>query len=323
MPSPVTVTFVVPVYFEQEILPAFYKRLAAVMDSLAAEVACDVLFVDDGSRDDSPKILAALAEADPRVGVIFLSRNFGHQLAITAGLDHARGDAVVTLDSDLQDPPEVTRDFIAAWRDGAEVVIGTRRSRRGESRFKLLTARVFYRLLSRLSDVPLVEDSGDFRLLDRRVVDALKRVREQDRYLRGIISWLGFRQVRVPYDRDARTAGETKYPLGKMLRLAIDGISSFSDKPLRLAAQLGLIVTVLSVVGAVWIAVGKLLQPQNTIQGWTSVMVVMLFLGGVQLLSVGILGEYVGRIFRQTKDRPLYLVARQLGPPPPGALPAD
>ena len=308
-------SFVVPVYFEQEVLRDFYARLARVMDGLAGRVDCEAVFVDDGSRDASPAILADLAAADPRVRVIYLSRNFGHQLAITAGLDYARGDAVVTIDSDLQDPPEVVPQFLDAWQAGAKVVLGVRRQRAGESAFKLATAKVFYRLLSRLSDVPLTADSGDFRLIDRQVVEALQKVREVDRYLRGIISWLGFQQARVPYDRDARFAGTTKYPLRKMVRLALDGISSFSDKPLRLASHLGLSVVAVAMAALVWVLTGKLLFPQTVSQGWASVMIVVLFLGGVQLLSIGVLGEYVGRIFRQTKDRPLYLVARTVESP--------
>jgi dolichol-phosphate mannosyltransferase len=308
---------VIPVYFEQEVLPEFYRRLAVVMDGLQDRVECEAVFVDDGSKDRSPEILAGFAAADPRVRVVYFSRNFGHQLAITAGLDHARGDAVVTIDSDLQDPPEVVSQFVDAWLGGAKVVLGVRRTRAGESAFKLATAKVFYRLLSRLSDVPLTADSGDFRLLDRQVVEALKQVREVDRYLRGIISWVGFQQVQVPYDRDARLAGTTKYPLRKMVRLAFDGISSFSDKPLRMASHVGLGVVGLAVFGLFWVVIGKLLHPQRIDQGWASLMVIILFLGGVQLMSIGLLGEYVGRIFRQTKDRPLYVVARTIDPERP------
>ena len=283
------------------------------MQCLEAEVRCEAIFIDDGSRDATPTILAEFAAADSRVRVIYFSRNFGHQLAITAGLDHASGDAAVTIDSDLQDPPEVVIEFVKAWQGGAKVVLGTRRKRAGESAFKLATAKLFYRLLSRLSDVPLEEDSGDFRLLDRQVIDALQKVREVDRYLRGIISWLGFEQARVVYDRDARHAGVTKYPLRKMIRLAFDGISSFSDKPLRLASHLGMCVVLVAMLGLIWVVIGKLLHPAEVNQGWASTMIVVLFLGGVQLLSIGVLGEYIGRIFRQTKDRPLYIIARKLG----------
>jgi polyisoprenyl-phosphate glycosyltransferase len=313
MPDRRSVSFVVPVYHEEAGIAEFHRRLAGVMDGLASEFDCDVVYVDDGSRDRTPLLLAELAEKDPRVSVIYLSRNFGHQLAITAGLDEASGDAVITIDGDLQDPPEVARAFIQLWTEGAEVVIGVRRSRAGEPVWRLAAIRLFYRIITRISDVPMTEDTGDFRLLDRKVVTAVSAMRESNRYLRGMIGWAGFRQERCLYDREPRHAGDTKYPLRKLMRLAVDGISSFSDRPLRLAGQMGILVTMLSVLGVVWIIVSKLLRPEESIQGWASVMVVLLFLGGVQLLTIGILGEYVGRIFRESKGRPLYIVARRLG----------
>jgi len=305
------VSLVVPVYCEQRIIGEFYDRAKRAMDSLAPGVRHEILFVNDGSTDETLPALLALAERDTAVRVVDLSRNFGHQLAITAGIDHASGAAVVVLDGDLQDPPEVIPEMVRLWREGYHVVYGVRRARKGETAFYRLTAGAFYRLLSRLSDLRIPLDSGDFRLMDRDVVEVLKDLREESRYIRGLVSWVGFRQCPLPYDRDPRFAGETKYGLRRLVRLGLDGISSFSDKPLRVATHLGMLVTVGSLLLMVWIIGGKLLKPDKVIAGWTSVMVVMLFLGGVQLLSIGVMGEYVGRIFRQTKGRPLYVVARR------------
>ena len=309
--GPALISLVVPVYCEQRIIGEFYDRAKRALGALGPDCRHEVVFVNDGSTDGTLPALLAVAARDPAVRVVDLSRNFGHQLAITAGIDHASGDAVIVLDGDLQDPPEVIPDMVGLWREGYHVVYGVRRARRGESAFYRLTAGAFYRLLSRLSDLPIPLDSGDFRLMDRAVVDVLKELREESRYIRGLVSWVGFRQCPLPYDRDPRFAGETKYGLRRLVRLGLDGISSFSDKPLRVATHLGMAVTVGSLLLMVWIIGGKLLKPDKVIQGWTSVMVVMLFLGGVQLVSIGVMGEYVGRIFRQTKGRPLYVVARR------------
>jgi polyisoprenyl-phosphate glycosyltransferase len=271
-----------------------------------------MIFVNDGSTDGSLAALLDIARRDPTVRVIDLSRNFGHQLAITAGIDHAAGDAVVVLDADLQDPPEVIGEMVRLWREGNQVVYGVRRARRGESAFKRLTAGAFYRILSRLSDVRVPLDSGDFRLMDRAVVDVLKDLREESRYIRGLVSWVGFRQCPLLYDRDPRFAGKTKFGLGRMFVFGFDGISSFSEKPLRIASHLGMLVTLGSLLAMLWVIAGRLIDPSRSIAGWTSVMVTVLFLGGVQLLSIGLLGEYVGRIFRQAKARPLYVVARRV-----------
>jgi dolichol-phosphate mannosyltransferase len=300
---------IAPVYCEERVVGEFYTRAKRALEGLGSEFRHEIVFVNDGSTDSSLNELLALAAADPAVRVINLSRNFGHQVAITAGLDHAAGDAVVVLDADLQDPPEVIGEMVRLWREGNQVVYGVRRARRGEGAFKRVTAGAFYRLLSRLSDVPVPVDSGDFRLMDRRVVDVLKELREESRYIRGLVSWVGFRQCALPYDRDPRFAGRTKFSLRRMLVFALDGISSFSDKPLRFSAHLGMLVTVGALLLMLWVIVGRLLNPSSTIQGWASVMVALLFLGGVQLMSIGVLGEYVGRIFRQTKGRPLYVVA--------------
>ena len=312
-PSPRLVSLVVPVYCEQEVLGEFYRRTKAVLVALPPDLAHEIVFVNDGSTDGSLAILRAMAERDPCVRILDLSRNFGHQKAITAGIDHAAGDAVVVIDADLQDPPEVVRDMVRAWTDGAKVVYGVRRARPGESAFKRASASLFYRLIARLADVRLAGDSGDFRLIDRAVVDVLKGMREDSRYVRGLVSWVGFAQQALPYEREARYAGQTKYPLRKMLRFATDAITSFSERPLRIATGVGMLITAGALALAAWVVIGKLLAPERSVQGWTSVIVTVLFLGGVQLLSIGVLGEYIGRVYRETKDRPLYVVADRYG----------
>ncbi len=304
-----TISVVCPVYNEEAGITAFYERATAALTALAPEIGYELLFVDDGSSDESASILREIAEQDRHVALLEFSRNFGHQLAVTAGIDHAAGDAVVVIDSDLQDPPEAIADMVRLWQEGWDVVYGKRTSRPGESKFKLVTANVFYRFINWLSDVDLPLDAGDFRLMDRRVVEVLKDVREENRYVRGLVSWAGFRQTAMPYARDVRFAGETKYPLKKMLNFASDGISSFSEKPLRLASQLGVVVTALAFVTAAYIIVGKIFDPSSQLPGYASMMAVVLFLGGVQLLTVGILGQYLGRTYREAKRRPLYVVA--------------
>jgi dolichol-phosphate mannosyltransferase len=244
--------------------------------------------------------------------VLSFSRNFGHQVAISAGIDAARGDAVVVIDADLQDPPEVIAEMYARWSEDNKVVYGVRTRRDGERPTKKLTARWFYRLLGRLSDTPMTADSGDFRLLDRLVVEALKGMREENRYLRGMVSWVGFTQCGVEYEREPRAAGETKYTWRRMLRFAADGITSFSDRPLRVAVQLGTLVTLTSFLYGGWLVIGKLINPDRSLPGYTSLLVAVLFLGGIQLLTIGILGSYIGRIYTETKRRPLYIVAETI-----------
>jgi dolichol-phosphate mannosyltransferase len=310
-PTP-TVSVVSPVFCEEQTIAEFYARAKGVLGTLPAAYRHEIVFVNDGSTDASLATLLRIAETDPAVRVIDLSRNFGHQVALTAGIDHATGDAVIAMDADLQDPPELIPEMLRLWREGFHVVYGVRRARKGESVFKRATAGLFYRILSRLSDVPIPLDSGDFRLMDRAVVDVLKGLREESRYIRGLVSWVGFKQCPLHYDRDPRYAGETKFSVRRMLGFAFDGISSFSDKPLRVASHLGTLVTIGSLMLMVWIIVTKMIFPSRSEAGWTSMMAVVLFLGGVQLISIGLLGEYVGRIFRQSKGRPLYIVARDV-----------
>jgi dolichol-phosphate mannosyltransferase len=306
------VSVVAPVFNEEEGIAEFYERTTKAMEAISPPVRHELVFVNDGSSDGSLDVLRKIAASDRRARVVDLSRNFGHQLAITSGIDNAEGDAVVVIDADLQDPPEVIAEMIQRWRDGFKVVYGVRTERAGENRFKLWTAKKFYRTLNRLSDTPLPVDSGDFRLLDRQVVDALCQLREENRYIRGMVSWIGFSQTAVEYARDPRYAGETKYTLRKMVRFAVDGITSFSEKPLRVSIQVGIITCFIALVLASIIVVGKVLEPDSALPGYASLMVVVLFFGGVQLLSIGLLGEYVGRIYRESKGRPLYFVAERL-----------
>ncbi|MGD8276776.1 MAG: glycosyltransferase family 2 protein [Gemmatimonadota bacterium] len=299
-------SIVVPVYNETEVIDAFYERMTAVARSLPF-AAYEILFIDDGSADDTWARVRGYAERDPAIRPLKLSRNFGHQAAITAGLDHARGDCVVIIDSDLQDPPEVVPEMVARWREGYDVVYGRRSSREGEGRMKLLTASAFYRLLNRLTRINIPVDVGDFRLLSRRAADQLRGLREQDRFVRGLVSWIGFRQTGVTYARDRRYAGDTKYPFRRMMNFALDGITSFSTVPLKLAMWLGYAASALAFIYLVSVFVQKFIL-QNTIQGWATIMVALLFLGGVQLICIGIMGEYIGRIFNEIKGRPLYVV---------------
>jgi polyisoprenyl-phosphate glycosyltransferase len=306
------VSVVAPVYNEVDGVAEFYDRATKAMEAIEPAVRHELVFVNDGSSDGSLDILRKLAATDRRVRVVDLSRNFGHQIAITSGIDHARGDAVVVIDADLQDPPEVIAEMVARWREGGKVVYGVRTQRAGENRFKLWTAKWFYRLLNRLSDTPLPVDSGDFRLMDRQVVDALCELREENRYIRGMVTWVGFNQSAVEYARDPRYAGETKYTFRKMVRFAVDGITSFSEKPLRVSIQLGIVTCFIGLVLASIIVIGKIIEPDSALPGYTSLMAVVLIFGGVQLLSIGLMGEYVGRIYRESKRRPLYFVAERM-----------
>lgn len=270
------------------------------------------MFVDDGSSDGTLPILAQLAATDRAVRVIALSRNFGHQTAVSAGIDNCTGAAVVVIDADLQDPPSVVREMIAKWRDGWDVVYARRLSRAGESGFKRGTASLFYRILNSLSEVPIPENVGDFRLMDRQVVDVLKSMPERNRFIRGMVSWIGFRQTAIDYHREARFAGVTKYPLRKMVKLAFDGIMSFSVAPIRLAVWVGLLSSMLAFAGILY-AIAVRLFTDQWVEGWTLILVSILFIGGVQLIFLGLIGEYVGQIFVESKRRPLYIVSQRIG----------
>lgn len=305
-----TFSIVAPVYNEEQTLPEFYRRVRETMDQLWEP--WELVLVNDGSSDDSARLMRELRAEDPRVCVIDFARNFGHQIAVTAGLDHARGDAVVVIDSDLQDPPEVIPDFIERWKEGYEVVYGVRKEREGETWFKLFTARLFYRIIGALTNVDIPMEAGDFRLLDRQVVDDLRRMREHRRFIRAMTSWVGYRQTGVRYERHARFAGETKYPFHKMFRLALDAITGFSDLPLKLASIFGFLLLGLG------LAVGFLLLllflfEVIPLSGQGLILTIVLLLGGTQLVFLGIVGEYLARIYDETRGRPLYVVRERLG----------
>jgi dolichol-phosphate mannosyltransferase len=299
-------SLVIPVLNEEAVIPELERRLVEFLAVVG--VTWEVVFVDDGSTDRSRELLRTLAERDPRFGLVALSRNFGHQLAITAGLDHAHGEAVVVMDADLQDPPEVVGEMLARYREGFDVVYGVRRRRHDETWFKRTTAAAFYRLLRAMVGVPIQLDAGDFRLMSRRVVVALRSLSEAHRFVRGMVAWVGFRQTAVLYDRPGRFAGETHYPLRRMIRFAVDGMTSFSAFPLRIATYLGILAGALGIGTAAWVVVAKL-SGAYAVPGWATIMVAVCLAASAQLLMTGILGEYVGRIYEEVKRRPLYLVA--------------
>lgn len=304
-------SIVIPCYNEEDVIGETMKRLQSFCSELQ-DLDVELIFVDDGSSDCTRDLLKRFAQDDSRIKIIGFARNFGHQIAVTAGIDAANGDAVVLIDADLQDPPEVIHQMIIKWRDGFDVVYGTRTKRPGESAFKLLTARIFYRLLNKLSDVVIPLDTGDFRLMSRQVVDTLRAMPERDRFVRGMVSWVGFKQTALPYVRAERFAGKSKYPLRKMLRFATDGILSFSTKPLQMSIAMGMFCACLALLGIAY-ALYLRLFTNIWVEGWTALMIAVLFLGGVQLISVGILGEYIGKIYSEIKSRPLYIVQEYCG----------
>jgi len=305
-PRPFKLSIVAPCYNEEAGLPEFVRRVKAV----CAQLACthELVLVNDGSRDRTLAVALELAASDSVIRVVNLLRNFGHQAAVTAGLDLADGDAVVLIDSDLQDPPEVILEMVAAWKNGANVAYGQRRKREGETAFKLFTAKLFYRLLRSLTKSEIPADTGDFRLMDRRVVGVLRSMRERHRFIRGMVSWVGGKQVAILYDRKARFAGDTKYPFAKMFAFALDAITSFSIVPLRLVTWLALSVIGLTMLAAVGVVIVKLIDPHYFIPGYPSIIITVVFFGGVQLLALGIIGEYLGRMYESSKARPIYIV---------------
>jgi polyisoprenyl-phosphate glycosyltransferase len=306
------ISVVIPCYNEQEVLLHCHARLVDVFDA-NAESEYELIYVNDGSTDRTEEVLRYLHERFPKTRAIMLSRNFGHQAAVSAGLSVATGRCVVIIDADLQDPPEVIAEMLKKWRDGYEVVYGIRESREGESTFKLRSAQLFYRLINRLSDVDIPLDTGDFRLLDRRAVQALLAMPERHRLLRGMSSWIGFRQIGVRYPRAARLAGTTKYPFRKMLSLALDGIFSFSTLPLRFVTVLGLITAALASIGILYSLVVRIFTP-HWVAGWATLILAVLFIGGVEMFCFGILGEYIGRIYTEIKQRPLFIIRETLEP---------
>jgi dolichol-phosphate mannosyltransferase len=304
-------SIIAPCFNEEGVLHELHRRIQEVMDQTGE--SWELVLINDGSRDRTPEIMRELHAADPRIKVVDFARNFGHQIAVTAGLDYAQGDAIVIIDSDLQDPPEVILDMIDRWKEGYEVVYAVRSERKGESWFKEFTAKLFYRIIYRITDVDIPLDTGDFRLMDRKVVDAMNRMRERNRFIRGMTSWVGFRQTGVTYVREERYAGETHYPFRKMFKFALDAITSFSYAPLQLATYLGFIIAGLSAIAALLVVFARLFMGTNPFYGQATTLVTVLFLGGVQLITLGIIGEYLGRIYDEVKGRPLYLVREALG----------
>lgn len=304
------ISIVVPIWNEEKVIPELYRRVVEVMAQTGE--AWELICVNDGSRDHSLAQLIELHQQDPRVKVIDFSRNFGHQVAITAGADFAEGDAVIVMDADLQDPPEVVLEMIAKWREGYEVVYAMRAKRQGETWFKLVTAKYFYRILRQITDVEIPVDTGDFRLMDRRVVLAMRQLREKHRFMRGLSSWVGFRQAGVEYERAERYAGETGYPLRKMVRLALTAITGFSYLPLQLATYLGFALAFISLVGII-VTIVLRLSGSSFFLGQATTLVSVLFLGSIQLIVLGIIGEYLGRIYDEVKGRPLYIVSHAYG----------
>ena len=301
------ISVIVPMYYEEEVAKECYTRLKNVLEKIE-NYNYEIIFINDGSKDKTLEILKEIAEENKNVKIISFSRNFGHQCAVTAGLRYVTGDAIVIIDADLQDPPELIPEMIKLWEEGNEVIYGKRKSREGESRFKLLTASMFYKTLNALSDVEIPKDTGDFRLVDRKVVEVINSLPEHNKFLRGLFSWVGFKQKAYEYERKERYAGKTKYPLKKMLKLAQDGIFSFSIKPLKIVGAMGILSVIISIILFVYAVLSYAFDWNNLVPGWTSLMVTMTFIGGMILISLWMIGEYIGRIYDETKRRPEYII---------------
>ena len=304
-------SIVIPMYYEEEVVNECYNRLEKVMSTVEG-YDYEIIFVNDGSKDKTLELLTEIANKNEKVKILSFSRNFGHQAAVTAGLRYVTGDVILIIDADLQDPPELIPDMLKLWEEGNEVIYGERKSREGESKFKLFTASMFYKTLNALSDVDIPKNTGDFRLVDRKVVDTVNSMPEHNKFLRGLFSWVGYKQYAFKYERKERFAGETKYPLKKMLKLAADGIIGFSTKPLKLLGGLGIISIFISFLILIYALLSFIFSWNNLAEGWTSLMVAITFFAGVQLLSVWILSEYIGRIYDETKKRPEYIIDKKI-----------
>ena len=304
-------SIVIPCFNEEQVITEMLNRLNNLCDNIL-DLDIEIIFVDDGSKDNTLELLKSFAEKDNKIKIISFARNFGHQIAVTAGIDASLGDAVVLIDADLQDPPELIHEMIGKWKEGYDVVYATRSERAGESKFKIASAHVFYRLLNRISDIPIPLDTGDFRLMSRKIVNTLRAMPERDRFIRGMVSWSGFKQTSLPYKRDVRFAGQTKYPIKKMISFAFDGIISFSIKPLRIATSFGIISAFAALVGILLTLYQKIFT-DTWVEGWTSIIITILFLGGIQLICMGLIGEYIGRIYKEIKKRPHYIVDEYIG----------
>lgn len=300
------VSFVLPVYDEEENIEIFYKELSCAIKS-ESSYDYELIFINDGSRDNSLELLELLATKDERVVVINFSRNFGHQYAITAGIDYSDGAAVIVMDTDLQDPPSVAIEFLRMWRKGYDVVYGQRKSRK-DTRFKRITANLYYRILVRVASIEIPRDTGDFRLMDRRVALELQKFREQNRFMRGLVSYLGFSQIAVPFDRDIRYAGSTSYSMKHMMKLGLDGVLNFSTAPIRMINHLGIATALLSFMALIFVGISKLVSPSSLVPGWAYIVMSIFFVGGIQLIVMGVLGSYIGRSYSEVQRRPLYIV---------------
>lgn len=305
------ISVVIPMYFEEEVAQECYVRTKKVLESLK-KYEHEIVFVNDGSKDKTLEILENIASKDKRVKVISFSRNFGHQAAVTAGLKYTTGDAIAIMDADLQDPPEEITNMVTLWEEGNDVIYAQRKSREGETKFKLLTAKMFYKILNNLSDVEIPKDTGDFRLADRKVIEVINSLPEHNKFLRGLFSWVGFKQVPLAYERKERFAGKTKYPLKKMLKLASDGITSFSVKPLKIVGALGFISIIASICILIYALVSYLFHLNQLTAGWTSLMVTITFLSGMQLMSIWLMAEYIGKIYDESKHRPEYIIDKKI-----------
>ena len=305
------ISIIVPMYYEEKVVKECYKRLSEILQKLV-KYDYEIIFVNDGSKDRTLELLEEIAELDQKIKIISFTRNFGHQCAVTAGLKHVSGDAIVIIDADLQDPPELIPDMILLWEEGNKIVYGKRKSREGESRFKLISAKMFYEAINALSDVEIPKDTGDFRLVDREVVEVINSLPEHNKFLRGLWSWVGFKQIPYEYERKKRFAGKTKYPLKKMLKLASDGIISFSTKPLKIVGAFGLESIAISAFIMIYAIVSFVFKLNNLAPGWTSLMVAITFFAGVQLLSIWIMSEYIARIYDESKNRPQYIIEKKI-----------
>ena len=305
------VSLVIPMYYEEEVAEECYNRVTKVLSSLQ-DYTYEIVFINDGSKDKTLEILEGIAKKDTNIKVISFARNFGHQCAVTAGLQFVTGDAIVIIDADLQDPPELIPDMLKLWENGNEVIYGKRKTRDGESKFKLLTAKMFYQTLNALSDVDIPKDTGDFRLVDKKVVDVINSLPEHNKFLRGLFSWVGFKQTPFEYERKERFAGKTKYPLKKMLKLASDGIISFSTKPLKIVGGLGILSMAISLLVLIYAILSFIFHWHNLTAGWTSLMVTMTFLSGIILISLWMIGEYIARIYDENKGRPQYIIKQKI-----------
>ena len=305
------ISVVIPMYYEEEVAEKCYEKMTEVLSNIE-NYDYELICINDGSKDKTLEILESISEKDKRVKVISFSRNFGHQCAVTAGLRFVTGDVVVIIDADLQDPPELIPEMLKCWEDGNEVVYGKRKTRDGESKFKLMTAKMFYKMLNSLSDVDIPKDTGDFRLVDRKIVDQMNALPEHNKFLRGLWSWMGYKQYAFEYERKERFAGKTKYPLKKMLKLASDGIIGFSSKPLKMVGALGFFSIILSFLVLIYSIIAYIFDFGNMMSGWTSIMVAITFFAGIQLLSLWIIAEYIGRIYDETKQRPQYIIDKKI-----------